>query len=139
MEAPFEEKSVWVQLGSLVVVLLGYGAVAGRMMAAGVNHLVPFVPVFAVAVVLLVVLLVIGHVVAAVVRRPEGRDERDRLIEWKAESRAGWVLGGGVLIGLVGLVCAVSTVWVAHFLLLSLFLAEIGKLMMQLIYYRKGV
>ena len=135
----FEEKSVWIQLASLGVVLIAYGAVAGSMLWAGVMHIVPYVPVFAVAVALLVVLMIVGHAVAAIVGRPEGRDERDKLIVWRAESNAAWVLGVGVLAALAGLAVSINNVWIAHVLLLSLFLSEMAKLVFQIVYYRRGV
>ncbi|MEM7385399.1 MAG: hypothetical protein AAF514_10680 [Verrucomicrobiota bacterium] len=138
IHASFEEKSAWIQLISLTLVLLAYGSVAGRMMLAGVDHLVPYVPVFAVAVILLVILMVIAYTVTAIHRRPDKGDERDRLIGWRAESRASWILGAGVLLSLGGLVLAVSTVWVAHLLLLSMFLSEMTKLVLQLIDYRRA-
>src|SRR5687768_15407873 len=80
MGSSFEEKSVWIQLVAMVLALGAYFVVAGRMLSAGVMALPPYVPLFIVTVVLMVILLVAGHVVAAVASRPEGRDERDRLI-----------------------------------------------------------
>lgn len=139
MNASFEEKSVWIQLMGLAVVLVGYGAVAGRMLWGGVVHIAPYVPVFAVTLALLVALMIVGHSVAAITSRPEGRDERDKLIVWRAESNAGWVLGVGVFAALAGLIVSIENVWIAHMLLLAIFLSEISKLMFQIIYYRRGM
>ena len=133
----FEEKSVWVQLLSLLLVLAAYGFVAGNMLANGVLHIVPYVPVFAIAVGLLVVLLIVGHIVA-VMGGAQPRDERDRMIGWRAESNASWILGAGVLAALAGLICSLNPVWVAHLLLFFLFLSEIVKLALQIFYYRRG-
>ena len=138
MSWSFEEKSVVVQLASMVVARGGYFLVAGRMLSAGIRTLAPFVPVFAVAVVLLVVVLTLGHVLAAVTGRTE-RDERDRLIGWRAESNSSWILGGGVLLAICGLIATVEAVWIAHFLLLALFLSEVVKYALQLFYYRRGM
>ncbi|MCX6597313.1 MAG: hypothetical protein NTV70_13205 [Acidobacteria bacterium] len=135
----FEERSVWVQLISLLLVLGGYFIVAQQMVSRGVTELVVFAPVFAVAVVLMVVVTVAGHIVAALVSRPEGQDERDRLISWRAESQSGWLVATGVLAGITAMVFSVPTVWVAHLLLFSLFLSEILKLTLQLTYYRRGI
>ena len=139
LKASFEEKSVWIQLGSLGVVLVAYGAIAGRMLWAGVMHIAPYLPVFAIAVALLVVLMIVGHAVAAISGRPEGRDERDKLIVWRAESNAAWVLGAGVLAALAGLAVSINNVWIAHVLLLSMFLSEMAKLVLQIVYYRRGL
>ncbi len=97
MNASFEEKSVWIQLLSIVVLLGSYLVNAAPMLANGVTALPPFVPLFIAAVVLMVVMLIAGHIVVAIHSRPEGRDERDQLIEWRAESNSGWVLAVGVL------------------------------------------
>ena len=139
MNASFEEKSVWIQLVSLLVVLGGYFVVAGRLLADGVTELPAFVPLFVVTIVLMVIVIVIGHVFVAVLSRPEPRDERDRLIGWRAESNASWILGAGTFLALNGLVFGFASVWIAHLLLLSLFLSEVASLALQLLYYRRGM
>lgn len=135
----FEEKSVWIQLVSLLVCLGGYGYCAVAMLGAGVRALIPFAPVFAVAVVLLILINIAGHIAAALVTRPEPRDERDRVIEWRAESGSQWVLGLGVLLALNAMVLDVPNVWTAHGLLLALFVAELLRCGRQLAYYRRGL
>lgn len=135
----FEEKSVWVQFIGLVVVLGGYFAIAGAMLANGVVALAPYVPLFVVAVVLLIIAMIAGHALAAVTGRPEPRDERDRLIGWRAESNSSWLLGAGVFSAIVALILEIPAVWVAHLLLASMFASEILKLSLQIVYYRRGV
>jgi hypothetical protein len=139
MSVSFEEKSVWIQLASMLAVLGGYSLVAGRMLSQGVTALPPYVAVFLVSVALMVVVLVVGHTAVAIASRPDGRDERDRLIEWRAESNSGWLLAVGVLTGITGMVVSVPNVWVAHLLLLSLFLSEMLKCGLQIFYYRRGM
>ncbi|MFG0274305.1 MAG: hypothetical protein ACF8QF_04535 [Phycisphaerales bacterium] len=139
MGASFEEKSVWVQLVGLAAGLGAYFVVAGIMLANGVRVLAPFVPVFAVALVFLITLMVVGHVLAAITRKPEAADERDRVIEWRAESHTAWMLPIGVFLAITGLLFAFEPVWIAHLLLLSLFIAEMAKLALQALYYRRGV
>ena len=97
MDASFEEKSSWITLIGLLVVFGVYLAVAARMLSAGVTDAVPYLPVFALAVALLVVVLAAGHVAVAIASRPDGRDERDRLISWRAEHGSSWLLGAGVV------------------------------------------
>lgn len=137
--ASFEERSVWIQFVSLAVVLGAYFLVAGVMMRHGVMALPAYAVVFAVAVVLLVLVLVAGHVAAAIANRPEVRDERDRLIELQAESHSGWVLGAGVVLAIFGMVVSLPNVWVAHLLLFSLLASELLRLVLQLLYYRRGL
>ena len=139
MDTSFEEKSVWIQLVSLVVGLGGYLVVAGLMLSNGVSALPPFVPVFAVAIVLIVAVNIAGHVVAAIASRPDEADERDRLIGWRAESRSSWILAVGVIGAIMALILSVGGVWVAHLLLISLFGSEVAKDVLQIVYYRRGI
>lgn len=139
MGASFEEKSVWIQLAGTVLGLGAYFVVAGRMLSAGVTALPAYVPLFVLAIVLIVILLVAGFVVAAIASRPEGRDERDRLIGWRAESNSGWLLAVGVLAAITGMIFSIENVWIAHLLLLSLFLSEVLGFILRLVYYRRGV
>jgi hypothetical protein len=121
------------------LVLGGYFFVAWQMLSQGVTALPAYAAVFTVSVILMVVVLVAGHVAVAIASRPGGRDERDRLIEWRAESNSGWLLATGVLTGIICMVLSVPNVWTAHLLLLSLFLSELLKLVLQLVYYRRGM
>ena len=139
MDASFEEKSVWITLFALVVVFLMYFTVAGRMLLAGETPVLPYVPVMAVAVVLLVVMLIVAHVAVAVASRPEGRDERDRVIAWRAENNASWLLGVGVIVAIFGLATPIGPAWIANGLLASLFVSEVLKRVFQLVYYRRGM
>jgi hypothetical protein len=135
----FEERSVWIQLVVLSLVMVGYFGLAARMSTAGVTSLVPYVPLFGVATVVLIAVLVAAHVVAAIVDRPAHPDERDRVIEWRAESRSGWLLATGMLAAIGAMVAEVPAVWTAHLLLLSLFLSQLLKLALQLVDYRRGL
>lgn len=139
MGGSFEEKSVWIQLVGTVVGLGIYFLIAARMMVAGVTDLVAYVPLFVGTVVLLVVLLVIGHIVAAIASQREGRDERDRLIEWRAENNSSWLVAAGVIAAITGMVFSVQNVWIAHILLLSLVLSEVLGFVLRLVYYRFGM
>lgn len=135
----FEERSGWIQLVGLLLVLGGYFFVARQMLTSGVMVLPAYAAVFTVTVVALVAVLVAGHVAVAIASRPEGGDERDRLTAWRAESHSGWLLAVGVLTGVTLMVLAVPNVWVANLLLFSLLLSEVLKLVLQLVSYRRGV
>lgn len=138
MSSSFEEKSTWFQLAGLLVVAAVYLTLAGPLLAAGVTDLPPYGGHFALAVVLQVVLLIATHTVAALLRRPEPADERDRLIAWRSEARTSWVLVLGVLGALNAMVLGVAEVWVAHGLLAVLFLSELARCTLQLVAYRRG-
>lgn len=139
MNASFEEKSVWITLFSLVATFAAYFFVAARMLSAGVMIVAPYVAVLGLTTVLLVIVIAAGHVVVAVASRPDGRDERDRLIEWRAESNSSWLLAVGVLAAIAGLTLGVGAAWIANGLLTSLFLSEVLKQVLQLVYYRRGI
>ena len=139
MDTSFEEKSVWIQLVSLVVGLGGYLVIAGLMLTNGVSSLPPFVPVFAAAIILIVAINIAGHVVAAITGRSDEADERDQLIGCRAEGRSSWILGVGVIAAIMALILSVGGVWVAHLLLISLFVSEVTKDMLQIVYYRRGI
>ena len=134
----FEEKSVWIQLAGLLLTLGGYFVVAGTLLARGATSIAPFVPLFIIAIVLMIVVFAAGHAIAAMVSRPEGGDERDRLITGRAEAKSSWVLGVGV-IGAVGcLIFAVEPAWTANLLLLSMFLSQAIRYAFQIVYHRRG-
>ena len=135
----FEEKSTWIQLGSVLIALGSYFLVAGRMMAEGVDALPPYTFVFVVATVFLVILLITGHVLAVIAGGADNGDERDRLIDWRSEARSAWILGFGVILALNAMALGAGEVWVAHGLLLSLFLSTVAKYAWQLYFYRRGV
>ncbi len=139
MSASFEEKSVWIQLGAMVIGLGAYFVIAGRMLASGVTEMRAFVPLFMVAAAVMVILMIVAYVAAGVMRTPEGRDERDRLIAWKAEHRSAWLTAAGVLAAVTCMAMGVYNVWTAHLLLLSLALAEVVGFVLQIVYYRRGV
>ena len=139
MSASFEEKSVWIQFVSLMAILGSYFAIAAVMLANGTTAIAPYVLLFILAIVLIAVVNAAGHIIAVIVRRPEPRDERDRLIAWRAESNSGWVLAVGVCVAIGCLVISVGSVWIAHTLLLSLFVSQVVKYAFQLVYYRRGV
>lgn len=139
MDASFEEKSIWIQLISTLIAIGGYFVVAWIMFAQGVDVLVPYVPLFISATVVLVIILVLGHIVAAITGRYDEPDERDRLIHWRAEAKTAWVLAAGIFAAITCMVLSASSVIVAHMLLLSLFLAQVCQFGLQLRYYRKGM
>jgi len=139
MNASFEEKSVWITLFSTIAIFGFYFVTAARMLSGGITAVAAFAPLFALVVVLLVVVLVVAHTAVAIASRPEGRDERDRLISWRAENNSSWLLGVGVLAAIFALATSIDRVWIAHGLLLALFLSEVLKHGLQLYYYRRGM
>ncbi len=135
----FEEKSVWIQFVAMLGVLGGYFVVAGRMLAAGIDKALPFLAVFLAASAAMTAVLAVGHAAAALWRRPERRDERDRQIAWRAEAHSGWVLAAGAFAAIFGLAFSIGEAWVANLLMLSMTLSQLLCYALQLRHYRKGL
>lgn len=139
MSESFEERSVWVMLFSMLLALGGYFVIAGRMLLQGVTVLPAYAAVFVVSVLLMVIVIVVGHVAIAIASRPDGRDERDRLIEWRAESRSGWLVATGIFAAICCMLLSVPNAWTANLLMLFLFLSTVLKFVLQLLDYRRGL
>jgi hypothetical protein len=139
MNASFEEKSVWIMLLSMLAAFGLYFFVAAKMLLSGITVVAPFIPLLAVAIVLLVLVVTAGHAVVAIGSRPEGRDERDRLISWRAENNSSWVLGVGVIAAIAGLAISLEPAWIANGLLMAMYISTLVKQALQLYYYRRGV
>ena len=45
---------------------------------------------------------------------------------------------GHIVVAIAGLVSSVDNVWIAHLLLFSMFLSEVARFILQLVYYRSG-
>ncbi|CAN5737329.1 hypothetical protein BH11PLA1_BH11PLA1_06700 [soil metagenome] len=139
MGTSFEEKSVWIQLAAMVLGLGTYFVLAWSLLTSGVREMTAFAAVFLVATVFMVMVLSAGHIVAALASRPEGRDERDRLISWRSEHNSSWVVAAGVCGAVACMVLRVENVWTVNLLLLSLALSEVLGFILRLVYYRRGV
>ena len=135
----FEEKSNLIQLGSMFLSFGVYVALAGSMFQGEEVRLMDFAPLVFVAILLLIFSNAAGHAVVAIASRRDTRDERDKLIEWRATMHVSWITPAGVICGIAGLFLEVQPILLAHLLLGSLFLSEIGKSLFRLYDYRSGV
>ncbi|MEL7311285.1 MAG: hypothetical protein AAFN07_07240 [Pseudomonadota bacterium] len=138
MDTGFEEKSAWIQLVTLTVVVGGYFLVASQMHAAGVQDIRAYVPVFTVSVIALIIVMIFGHIAAVAITRNDDRDERDKVIAWRSEYLSSWIVGVGVLAGITAMVLGIDTVLVAHGLLLSLLVSELLSSSLKIVFYRRG-
>ena len=108
---------------------------------------VPLIAISVAGVVALVIIEIVYHACVAALSGRAESDERDALIDLKAERNAGLALGFG-LFWLVGFIVIQSVarayavpgaMEIALYILLALTAAEIVKLLSQLWYYRLGV
>ncbi len=144
MDLSYQEKRIWMNLLAEVVVYVYYfGRV--RLSALTVGEMVGLV-------VTMVVLQILLQTALALTAKREAMDERDRAIEGVAFRNAYFVL-------VIGLVAMIAVMWslnssgvqsggflMAHqsgffavnLVLVALFAAEVGKLVTQLVLYRRS-
>ena len=60
------------------------------------------------------------------------------MIAQRAEANTGWILAAGVFCAFVGLATPIGKAWIAVLLMASLFSAELSRLALQALYYRRG-
>ncbi len=140
----FAEKSAWGLLAGLGVMSWWYFPRAFAI-AAETDNPMALGGISLVCVIALVVFEAVYHAFIAGSGGDE-RDERDRLIDMKAERNAGFVLGIA-LFALVGRILAtsampelepMSALVIAVWILLALTVSELSKVLWQLWYYRTG-
>jgi hypothetical protein len=139
MNASYEEKTVWITFVSLFLVFSGYVATASQMLVAGETAATPFLPIIAQTILVLVIIVAVASSVVAIISRPDGRDERDRLIEWKAEATACKALELFALAAIIATAFPAPPAWIANGLLLGMFIQEFIKCGLQIHYYRNGM
>lgn len=146
MDMTFREKSAWGLLAGIGVVSFFYFPAAFEI-AGRVPHGAPLIVLSVVGVVALVAFEIVYHTLIAATGRVDDGDERDVLIELRAERNASYVLGAG-LFWLVGSIVAQTVIEarpvprpleIAVYILLAMTVAEIAKLGWQIWYYRRGV
>ncbi len=135
----FREKSAWISLASLLIVFGVYFWNVARVVARQ-KPIAPMIPLFLGLLVALIVAEVALHLLIAM-RAPHDarapKDERERLIELTATSKAFYVLVVGALLS-IGTMHLRIGVWVmAHCVLLSVVVAELVKFGTQIVLYRR--
>ncbi len=145
MNMSFAEKSAWGLLIGLGIMSWWYFPRAFAV-AAQTDNPMALGGISVVCVVGLVIFEAVYHAVIAGNGGDEA-DERDRVIDLKAERNAGFVLGIA-LFALVGRILATSAMpdlapmsplVIAVWILLSLTVSELSKVLWQIWYYRTGV
>ncbi len=151
MDMSFQEKSAWGLLLGIVLVSVFYFPAAFRIVETvpeAAPQAIPLIAISVVGVVALVIIEIVYHAfVASLSRGGTASDERDALIDLKAERNGSFALGFG-LFWLVGFIVVQSvaraypvpgSMEIVIFILLALTASEVVKLLSQLWYYRVGV
>lgn len=143
MSMTFQEKSAWGLLVGIGLVSWFYFPAAFDI-ADSVPHGAPLIAISVVGVVALIIIETLYHVVIAIPHGSEPADERDTLIDLKAERNGGYALGIG-LFWLVGHIIAsysmqtlepLGGLSIGVWILFALTASEAAKLISQICYYR---
>ncbi|WDI32842.1 hypothetical protein PUV54_06485 [Hyphococcus flavus] len=132
----FKEKSAWIVLVAMLWIFGGY---AWSLYQAGSFGAGTTEMMFG-AIIGFVLLVIVAHIVVGIFALKPGddaEDERDRLIELKADSLSGYVLGAAALTGLAFALFE-GDYLIANILFLGLAGSEIAKNAWQVMLYRKG-
>ncbi|EAP89791.1 MAG: hypothetical protein CMH91_03790 [Oceanicaulis sp.] len=137
----FQEKS---NLVMTVIIALAYGAYFAMVMPPALNEgpsMEQVGPYLFAAVVFLVIGGVVGHILVAMAAPKESdqADERDKLIEMRADARSSYVLGTAAILALGLALTEQNVFWIVHMILGGLVVSELVKGVLRAIDYRMGV
>ena len=142
MSMSFHEKSIWASLVAVTLVFgVYYVSVFNNLL---LNPTLP-IPVAWITMIGLTIFITITEILlqitAVVVSNDANQkeDERDKLIDLMAGRFSGVILGLGIMLTMLGIMGGLSDYVVIHLALSALVLAEITKLVRQIIFYRTGV
>lgn len=131
----FREKSAVI---TILALLLTYGAYAVRV-KSGPMPMDQAISFLSVVIVVQVVIMIVAHIVVAVIRRPEKRDERDQVAELRGARNGYFAMITGVVATMWLAMMGAPTFTLLNALLSTLVAAEVFRYVCQLVYYRTGV
>ena len=153
MNTSFQEKSTWISMLATTAVATWFFSQSIPLIfleeLANREALRAFTGLSIAAVAMIVVLQIVGHILAAVIAKPEGEDERDRLIGMRSDQVGGIVLNVGV-IATVGhilaagfldqpsVVALAAPFGILNMLVASMVIAEICASLTRIWLYRRG-
>ena len=145
MDMSFQEKSAWGLLAGILIVSAYYFPVALRVVAE-TNHPAALIGVSVGGVVAITVIETIYHIIIAATGNTQS-DERDAMIDLKAERNGGLGLGLSLFV-LIGYIVqqyialagqGPGALTIVIYILGALALSEVAKLVSQIWYYRRGL
>lgn len=137
----FREKSAWISLLTHAVVYGAYFILLASIWSEPFRGPLGVTMIFA-AVVAFVAIAAVLHILAALTGLKDANapvDEREQLIDLKAERVASFALGVCVVMSMGALLLDWNGFLVANMLLGALVLAEVVKAGAQIVYFRAGV
>lgn len=138
----FREKSAW----AMMIILIGGGLYYFNMVWKASKALGDIAPPIMPFVIAYIVVIVIASIIAMTVlgissptEANAPADERERYAESQAGNLSGYVLGFGVITGLLHYSVSMDGNMLFHTIFASLMLSQIAEYGLQIWYYRRGV
>jgi hypothetical protein len=134
-----EEKSTWIVGVSLIVIYGWYFTTILIDAASTPVDTIDYQDLLVAMVVVFIVIVIAGEIaLAAITRRSDRPDERDRKIDRFGEYIGGYVLGTGMLVVLVMAMNEIEYFWIANAALGIMVLAELVTTVVKIVVYRRG-
>ena len=130
----FREKSAAASLAITAVAFAAYGFWAFAQPRSAGDAVMTLIGI----IIAQIVVQIIAHMLFALQGRPEGVDERDRVVERLAQRNAYFVLFGSVWTVLAMALVAMPGLTIAYGLIATIVGAELVRFASQLFYYRRG-
>lgn len=138
----FREKTAWV----MMIILTGAGLWYFRMIyiaSSAMDGVAPIIPAFLVAYVILIIIASIILMSVIAVASPDEAnapaDEREKILQDKAGNWSGYILGFGVIAGIIHYSVNADGNLLAQLCFGSLMLSQIGEYALQIWFYRRGI
>ena len=139
----FQAKSAVALVGTLLIVYVPYFTFVGYILTTTSEDVanVAYKPLLIVATVPVAVIAAVSHIVLALVAPKEAnqRDERDRLIDQRADQLGAYILAVGIFAGIVLAMLELASFYVVNALMLFWVAAEVVAQVRRLVLYRRGV
>jgi predicted RND superfamily exporter protein len=135
------EKSAWISLSTLSVVFGGYFFTLWQSWDDSIGQGLS-IGLLVAAVVALIVIVTTLTIVSALASPKDANapaDERERMIDLKAERIASYTLSTGVVCLIGALLIGWNSFLVANLLLAAMVISELVKAIAQIAYFRTGV
>jgi hypothetical protein len=134
-----EEKSTWIVGVSLILIYGWYFTTILIKAASTPVDTIDYQDLLVAMVVVFIGVVIAGEIaLAAITRRSDRPDERDRKIDRFGEYIGGYVLGTGMLVVLVMAMNEIEYFWIANTALGVMVLAELVTTVIKIAVYRRG-